>query len=75
LSTAEVVGVRSCYEGSERWFTVYDTSNEDDISHADVCCIYPKKDTPGRKGLKRRQAELIQKVFSKVIKPEKDKAS
>lgn len=73
LSIAEVTEVRSCYEGLERWFAVYDTSNEDDISHADVCCVYPKKDSPGRKGLKRRQAELLQRIFSKVVKPEKIK--
>ena len=75
LSIAEVENVRNCDEGTERWFAVYDTSNEDDISHADVCCIYPKKDVAGRKGLNRRQRELIQQVFSKLIKPKKTKAS
>ncbi len=73
LSISEVKKIRDCHEGNERWFTVHDTSLHNDISHADVCCIYPSRKFVGkaeRKGINRRQRELIQKVFSKVIKPQ-----
>ncbi len=64
-----VIDIRSATDG-KRWFTVYDTALESDISHADVCCIYqPQKEGKARmKALKSRQRSLLQKVFSKIIK-------
>jgi len=67
---ANVCDIRNVTD-NVRWFTVYDTSLENDISHADVCCIYqPSEFTKTqKKALKSRQRSLLQKVFSKIKKP------
>lgn len=62
MVTALVTDIRKATDKIQ-WFTIYDTSLQDDISHADICCIHQQK------ALKSRQRSLLQKVFSKIIKP------
>ncbi len=70
LVQAKVCDIRNVTD-NVRWFTVYDTSLENDVSHADVCCIYQPSELSKtqKKALKSRQRSLLQKVFSRIVEP------
>lgn len=63
---ANVGEIRNSTEMKIRWFVVYDTSSKNNVSHADICCIFQAK---RGSAFQSRQRRLIQQAFSKIQRP------